>query len=63
MIDSRLGRVVYVERVEKTGSTIFGKAFDFSPETIRELKERGYDAAKSAFLRCTREHDDFCNSA
>ena len=31
----KLGRVVYVERKEKSGDTIFAKAFDFSPETIR----------------------------
>ena len=30
----KLGRVVYVERKEKSGNTIFAKAFDFSPETI-----------------------------
>ena len=57
----KIGRVVYVERVEKTGSTIFGKAFDFSPKTISDLKKRGYDAAKSAFLKCTQEHEDYCN--
>lgn len=31
----KLGRVVYVERKEKSGDTIFAKAFYFSPETIR----------------------------
>ena len=53
-----LGRVVYVERHEKSGDTIFAKAFDFSPDTIRQLKEEGKVAAKQAFARCTKEHEE-----
>ena len=53
-----LGRVVYVERHEKSGDTIFAKAFDFSPETIRQLKEEGKIAAKDAFVKCTQEHEE-----
>ena len=52
----KLGRVVYVERKEKSGDTIFAKAFDFSPETIRQLKEEGRLAAEEAFTKCTQEH-------
>ena len=53
----KLGRVVYVERKEKSSNTIFAKAFDFSPETIRQLKEEGKLAAKDAFVKCTQEHE------
>ena len=53
-----LGRVVYVERHEKTGDTIFGKAFDFSPETIRQLREEGKIAAKQAFVKCTQDYEN-----
>lgn len=52
----KLGRVVYVERKEKSDDTIFAKAFDFSPETIRQLKEEGKIAAEEAFVKCTQEH-------
>lgn len=52
----KLGRVVYVERKEKSGNTIFAKAFDFSPETIRQLKEEGKLAAQEAFVKCTKEY-------
>ena len=52
----KLGRVVYVERKEKSGNTLFAKAFDFSPETIRQLKEEGKSAANEAFEKCTREY-------
>ena len=58
----KIGRVVYVERTEGIGSTIFGKAFDFSPKTIEELKEKGYEAAKSAFVKGSEEYCDFCES-
>ena len=53
-----LGRVVYVERHEKSGDTIFAKAFDFSPDTIKQLKEEGKVAAKEAFARCTQEYEE-----
>ena len=53
-----LGRVVYVERHEKSGDTIFAKAFDFSPDTIKQLKEEGKIAAKEAFARCTQEYEE-----
>jgi NTE family protein len=53
----KLGRVVYVERKEKSGDTIFAKAFDFSPETIRQLKEEGRLAAEDAFVKCTQEYE------
>jgi len=33
----KLGRVVYVERKEKSGNAIFAKAFDFSSDTITQL--------------------------
>ncbi len=52
----KLGRVVYVERKEKSGDSIFAKAFDFSPQTIRQLKEEGKLAAQEAFVKCTKEH-------
>ena len=51
----KLGRVVYVERKEKSGDTIFAKAFDFSPETIKQLKQEGKLAAQEAFEKCTDE--------
>ncbi|MGI9567528.1 MAG: hypothetical protein ACR2LL_11030 [Nitrosopumilus sp.] len=51
----RFGRVVYVERQEKSGNAIFAKALDFSPETIQHLKEEGRFAAEEAFLKCTQE--------
>ena len=54
----KLGRVVYVERKEKSGNTIFAKAFDFSPETIRQLKEEGKSAAEEAFVKCTNEYKE-----
>ena len=52
----KLGRVVYVERKEKSGDTIFAKAFDFSPDTIKQLKYEGKLAAKEAFEKCTQEY-------
>ena len=59
LLDGRfnLGRVVYVERKEKSGNTIFAKAFDFSPDTIAQLIEEGKLAAREAFIRCTHEHE------
>ncbi|MCA9819856.1 MAG: patatin-like phospholipase family protein [Nitrosarchaeum sp.] len=54
-----LGRVVYVERIEEAGSTIFAKAFDFSPQTIKNLIDNGEKAAKIAFDKCTKSHEDF----
>jgi predicted acylesterase/phospholipase RssA len=53
----KIKRVVYVGRTEKAGSTIFGKAFDFSPKTIKELMKKGEDAAKKAFDKCTEEYE------
>ena len=53
-----LGRVVYVERKEQSGEIIFAKAFDFSPETIQQLKEEGRLAAKEAFVKCTQEYQE-----
>ena len=52
----KLGRVVYVERKEKSGDAIFAKAFDFSSDTITQLKEEGKLAAKEAFVKCTHEY-------
>ena len=52
-----LGRVVYVERKEKSGNTIFTKAFDFSPDTITQLIEEGKSAAREAFVKCTEEYE------
>lgn len=58
----KISRVVYVERSEKAGSTIFGKAFDFSPKTIRELMIKGEKAGEIAFDNCTKEFDEFFKS-
>lgn len=52
----KLGRVVYVEREEKSGNTIFAKAFDFSPKTIRQLIKEGESRAQDAFVKCTAEY-------
>ena len=52
----KLGRVVYVERKGKSGDAIFAKAFDFSPDTITQLKKEGNLAAKEAFVKCTQEY-------
>ena len=46
--------MVYIDRRDD-GNTIFGKAFEFSSKTIRELETAGYHDAKiaiqAAFLR------------
>ena len=59
LLDGRfkLGRVVYVERKENSGNTIFAKAFDFSPDTIAQLIEEGKSAAREAFVRCTEDYE------
>ena len=41
-----ISKVVYIERSDD-GNTIFGKSFDFSSSTIQQLKQAGYDDAKS----------------
>ena len=55
----KLGRVVYVERKEKSGDTIFAKAFDFSLDTITQLIEEGKSTAREAFVRCTKEYEKY----
>src|SRR5919202_6712670 len=51
---SDITKVVYVDRRDD-GNTIFGKAFEFSSKTIKELETAGYYDAKiaiqAAFLR------------
>jgi len=54
----KLGRVVYVERKETSGNTLFVKAFDFSPNTIHKLKEEGEVTAEEAFVKCTNEYQE-----
>ena len=54
----KLGRVVYVARKEKSGNTIFAKAFDFSSDTIKQLKREGKLAAEEAFQKCTNEFEE-----
>jgi predicted acylesterase/phospholipase RssA len=56
ILDGRadITKVVYIDRRDD-GNTIFGKAFEFSSKTIRELETAGYHDAKiaiqAAFLR------------
>ena len=56
ILDGRadITKVVYIDRRDD-GNTIFGKAFEFSSKTIRELETAGYFDAKiaiqAAFLR------------
>ena len=57
-----LGRVVYVERTEEAGSTVFAKAFDFSPKTIKNLIDNGEKTAIIAFDRCTKSYEEFCKN-
>ena len=52
----KLRRVVYVERKEKSGDTIFAKAFDFSSATIKKLIKEGEATAEEAFVKCTNEY-------
>ncbi|MDQ3848221.1 MAG: hypothetical protein M3261_04605, partial [Thermoproteota archaeon] len=58
ILDGRadITKVVYIDRGDD-GNTIFGKAFEFSSKTIKELEAAGYKDAKiaiqSAFLRNT----------
>ncbi len=58
ILDGRadITKVVYIDRSDD-GNTIFGKAFEFSSKTIKELEAAGYKDAKiaiqSAFLRNT----------
>ena len=54
----KLRRVVYVERKEKSGNTIFAKAFDFSPDTIKQLIKEGEDTADEEFVKCTNEYHE-----
>jgi NTE family protein len=41
-------KVIYVNRLDD-GQTIFGKAFEFSRETMKDLRDQGYKDAKVAF--------------
>jgi NTE family protein len=41
-----VSKAVYIERSDE-GNTIFGKSFDFSSSTLQQLKQAGYDDAKS----------------
>jgi len=56
ILDGRadITKVVYIDRRDD-GNTIFGKAFEFSSKTIKELEAAGYNDAKiaiqAAFLR------------
>jgi predicted acylesterase/phospholipase RssA len=56
ILDGRadITKVVYIDRRDD-GNTIFGKAFEFSSKTIREMEAAGYHDAKisiqAAFLR------------
>ncbi|MFL6481722.1 MAG: patatin-like phospholipase family protein [Nitrososphaera sp.] len=58
ILDGRadITKVVYIDRRDD-GNTIFGKAFEFSSKTIKELEASGYKDAKiaihSTFLRNT----------
>ncbi len=41
-------KVIYVNRLDD-GQTIFGKAFEFSRETMKDLRDQGYKDAQVAF--------------
>ncbi|MDH3678280.1 MAG: hypothetical protein OEQ12_08275, partial [Nitrosopumilus sp.] len=58
----KIRRAVYVERKEKSGDTIFAKAFDFSPETLKKLRQEGETTAEEAFAKCTKEYEKFCKN-
>ena len=45
----RIKKVVYAQRTEKTGAAIYGKAFDFSKDTIQNLIKDGEDAGKICY--------------
>ena len=45
----KIKKVVYAQRSEKNGSAIYGKAFDFSKDTIKKLIKDGEDAGRICY--------------
>jgi hypothetical protein len=45
----RIKRVVYAQRTEKSGAAIYGKAFDFSKDTIDGLIKDGEDTGRICY--------------
>ena len=45
----KINKVVYAQRTEKNGDAIYGKAFDFSKETIDKLIEEGRNEGKKCY--------------
>ena len=45
----RIRKVVYAQRTEKSGVAIYGKAFDFSKDTIQSLIKDGEDAGRICY--------------
>ena len=41
--------MVYAKRTEKSGAAIYGKAFDFSKDTIQSLIDDGEDAGRICY--------------
>ncbi len=45
----KIKKVVYAKRTEKNGAAIYGKAFDFSKDTIKNLIKDGKDAGRICY--------------
>lgn len=45
----KIKKVVYAQRTEKNGDAIYGKAFDFSEDTIKKLMVEGQDTGKKCY--------------
>ena len=45
----KIKRVVYAQRAEKSGTAIYGKAFDFSEDTIKSLIKEGEEAGRACY--------------
>ena len=41
--------MVYAQRTEKSGAAIYGKAFDFSSDTIKNLIQDGEEAGRICY--------------
>jgi predicted acylesterase/phospholipase RssA len=45
----KIKKVIYAQRKEKTGTAIYGKAFDFSHDTLKTLREEGEEAGRESY--------------
>ena len=45
----KIKKVVYAQRTEKSGAAIYGKAFDFSEDTLKNLIKEGEDAGRVCY--------------